>query len=148
MHFLTKTGIEVPAVTAEQMRDIDRIATEETGPNLFQMMENAGRSLAMLVIERLGRRWNESKVLVLAGAGGNGGGGICAARHLANRGVAVKLCLAEPSRLAEVPSFQRRIFQSTSGKEAGKEELGNNSADLILDTFGLSLTPRFQLRRN
>ena len=39
--FFTETGIEVPAVTEEQMREVNRIAIEETGPNLFQMMENA-----------------------------------------------------------------------------------------------------------
>ncbi len=48
--FLTESGVEVPAVTAAQMREVDRIATEETGPNLFQMMEHAGRSLALLGI--------------------------------------------------------------------------------------------------
>lgn len=30
--FVTDTGIEVPAVTAEQMRQLDRIAINETGP--------------------------------------------------------------------------------------------------------------------
>jgi NAD(P)H-hydrate epimerase len=44
--FFTDSGVEVPAVTTEQMREVDRIAIEETGPNLFQMMENAGRNLA------------------------------------------------------------------------------------------------------
>ena len=39
--FVTDHGVQVPAVTAEQMREIDRIAVEEAGPNLFQMMENA-----------------------------------------------------------------------------------------------------------
>lgn len=48
--FFTQGRIEVPAVTAEQMREVDRIAREETGPNLFQMMENAGRNLALLAI--------------------------------------------------------------------------------------------------
>ncbi len=32
IRFFTDTGIEVPAVTADQMRQVDRIATEETGP--------------------------------------------------------------------------------------------------------------------
>jgi hypothetical protein len=52
--FFTDSGIEVPALTADQMREVDRIAMEETGPNFFQMMENAGRNLAMLTIEVLG----------------------------------------------------------------------------------------------
>lgn len=34
--FLTETGIEVAAVTASQMREVGRIASEATGPNLFQ----------------------------------------------------------------------------------------------------------------
>ena len=50
----TASGLEVPAVTAQQMREVDRIAMEETGPNLFQMMENAGRNLAALSMELLG----------------------------------------------------------------------------------------------
>jgi hypothetical protein len=55
--FTSETGIEVPAVTADEMREVDRIAIEETGPNLSQMMENAGRALAGLAIEKLGGVW-------------------------------------------------------------------------------------------
>jgi len=49
--FITKDGLIVPAVTKEQMMEVDRIAVEETGPNLYQMMENAGRNLALTSIE-------------------------------------------------------------------------------------------------
>jgi len=68
-----------------KMREVDRVAMDETGPNLFQMMENAGRNLAELAFEKIGEGWRNAKIVVLAGTGGNGGGGICAARHLANR---------------------------------------------------------------
>lgn len=34
----------------------------------------------------LGDEWPAAPILVLAGTGGNGGGGICTARHLANHG--------------------------------------------------------------
>ncbi len=144
IRFFTDTGIEVPAVTADQMREIDRIATEETGPNLFQMMENAGRNLALLALEILGDCWTEASVMVLAGTGGNGGGGICAARHLANRRVNVKLCLVEPTRLAQVPAFQWKIFQSTSGQKVEPANLQAESPDLILDAifgYGLNSAP-------
>lgn len=90
--FLTSHGTEVPAVTADQMRKIDRIAIEETGPNLYKMMENAGRSLARIALQRLDPG---SSVVVLASAGGNGGGGICAARQLANRGVDMTLVMRD-----------------------------------------------------
>jgi hypothetical protein len=67
------------------MREVDRIAIEETGPNLYQMMENAGRNLALCAIDILGTDWSKAHVVVLSGTGGNGGNGICAARHVANR---------------------------------------------------------------
>ncbi len=143
--FFTDTGIEVPAVTTDQMREVDRIAIEETGPNLFQMMENAGRNLALLAMETLGQDWPQAKIVVLAGSGGNGGGGICAARHLANRGADVTLCLGAPDRLGDVPAFQRKIFQGTSGKEVDAKDLGQVAPDFILDAligYSLRAAPR------
>lgn len=145
LRFFTDSGIEVPAVTAEQMRDVDHIAGEETGPNLFQMMENAKRNLALLAIAVLGDVWNKATIVVLTGSGGNGGGGICAARHLANRGINVRLCIAEPDCLEEVPAFQRKIFQSTNGEEIARDSLGGERADLIIDAligYGLRSAPR------
>lgn len=73
--FRTLTGLLVPAITAVQMREVDRVAVEEVGPNMYQMMENAGRNLASLCVELLGDRWASAPVVVLAGTGGNGGGG-------------------------------------------------------------------------
>ncbi|OQW35708.1 MAG: NAD(P)H-hydrate epimerase [Nitrospira sp. SG-bin2] len=145
MRFFTDTGVEVPAVTAEQMREGDRLASEATGPNLFQMMENAGRNLALLAIALLGEQRTASRIVVLAGSGGNGGGGICAARHLANRDINVRLCLAEPDRLEEVPAFQRTIFRSTQGREIDDASLSAEPVDLILDGligYGLRSAPR------
>lgn len=143
--FLTDTGIVVPAVNADQMRELDRIAMEETGPNLYQMMENAGRSLALLAIEVLGDRWPAARIVVLAGGGGNGGGGICAARHLANRRANVILSLSDPGRLGGMASFQRKIFRSTQGREVPASAVADESPDLILDAligYGLHAAPR------
>ena len=144
-NFFTDTGIVVPAITTEQMREVDRLAIEETGPNLFQMMENAGRNLAELALELLADDWRKAEVVALAGSGGNGGGAICAARHLANRGVNVRLCLAQPEQLGEVPAWQRRVFQATAGQEVAAEDLPTDSVDLILDGligYGLRAAPR------
>jgi NAD(P)H-hydrate epimerase len=73
---------------------------------LVQMMENAGRSLAELAITR----FSPTSVTVLAGPGGNGGGGLVAARHLANRGCQVQVVLSEPDRLTPVPVHQADIL--------------------------------------
>ena len=144
-HFQTITGIKVPAISTKQMIEVDRIAIEETGPNLFQMMENAGRNLALSVIDILGDHWQEANILVLAGTGGNSGGGICAARHLANRNVNVTVCISNILKLGEVPSEQRRIFQSTSGKEIDINDLEKVKSDLIIDAiigYSLKSAPR------
>lgn len=143
--FITDSGIVVPAISTAQMREVDRIAIEETGPNLFQMMENAGRNLALSAMEMLGNRGRDASVVVLAGTGGNGGGGICAARHLANHGITVRLCITDPDRLDVVPALQRGIFLSTPGTEVGPTALGQAPVDLILDAligYSLHSAPR------
>lgn len=97
--FKTESRLLVPAVTAEQMREVDRVASEEFGLGILQMMENAGRSLAENVLMMLEGR--HGSVSILAGPGGNGGGGLCGARHLSNRGVSVSVILdRDPQRLA------------------------------------------------
>jgi len=109
--FQTKEGIWVPAVTAEQMREVDRIAMEEFGLGILQMMENAGRNLAENVMDMLGGTSGE--VTVLAGSGGNGGGGLCCARHLHNRGFQVWVVLSkEAAILSGAARNQLQILQS------------------------------------
>jgi NAD(P)H-hydrate epimerase len=143
--FVTDTGVRVPAVTADQMREIDRIAVEETGPDLLQMMENAGRELAACVLELLGSGWRHAQIIVLAGTGGNGGGGICAARHLANRSGRVTLIQAEPDRLSAAASRQLALFRNTSGRTGDPASVSARAADLIIDAligYGLRSAPR------
>jgi len=55
-------------------------------------MENAGRILAWHV-----RDVRDGDVIVVAGNGGNGGGGLACARHLANRGIPVQVVLDRPA---------------------------------------------------
>ncbi len=124
------------------MKKLDRIAIEETGPNLYQMMENAGRSCALAALDMLGTKWKHATVVVLAGSGGNGGGGICTARHLANRShiLNVHLCLSAPEKLGDAPAYQRKIFRSTQEKECRLDELANLKPDIIIDALvGYSL---------
>jgi NAD(P)H-hydrate epimerase len=139
--FVTSTGIEVAAVTAAQMREVDRIAVEETGPNLYQMMENAGRNLAALAIRLLGSEWRDERIVVLAGTGGNGGGGICGARHLANRGGDVLMVVSDATNLREVPAQQLATYRGTDGRVLGPDKLGDLDPSFILDAvIGYSLS--------
>ena len=102
---------DLPWLSVEQVRELDRIAVEEFGLTLERMMENAGRNLAALVVSVLGGSASGRSVAVLAGPGGNGGGGMVAARHLAAAGASVRVVLSAPlHRLAPVPRAQYEIL--------------------------------------
>jgi NAD(P)H-hydrate epimerase len=90
----TRLAAELPAVTREQMREVDRLMIEEYGIRLLQMMENAGLNLADLVRRYLGRPLAGRRVAVLAGRGNNGGGGLAAARRLSAWGADVQVVLS------------------------------------------------------
>jgi len=141
--FTTEAGVEVPAVDTDQMREIDGIAIEEIGPNLFQMMENAGRSCALTAIDMLGAEWRSTRIVVLAGTGGNGGGGICAARHLANRGAAVTVVVSDITGCAPVTEQQLGIFRAAGGVLSSLPD--GSFPGLVVDAligYGLGGTPR------
>jgi NAD(P)H-hydrate epimerase len=108
--FRTEAGILVPAVTADQMREVDRIAVEDFGLGILQMMENAGRNLTENVLDML--QADSGEILILAGSGGNGGGGLCCARHLHNRGLQVWVILdREATVLGDAAANQVHILQ-------------------------------------
>ena len=71
-------------VTSEEMRRIDRKATEEIGIPAVVLMENAGLKVVD-TIERTYGPLKEKSVYVFAGSGNNGGDGMVAARHLFNQ---------------------------------------------------------------
>jgi NAD(P)H-hydrate epimerase len=125
------------------MREIDRVAVEEVGLALLQMMENAGRSLA-----RFAGELADGPVVVLAGDGGNGGGGLCAARHLANHGHEVRVVLDRPpAALTGAAATQHRILGGTDATLAGTDLGAAAVADaaLVVDAvvgYGLSGAPR------
>jgi NAD(P)H-hydrate epimerase len=97
----------IPTVTAAVMAEVDALAVEEFGIDLLQMMEQAGSHLAELVRAELGGDLRGRRVIVAVGPGNNGGGGLAAARHLANRGASVRVILARPvNRLSEAGRHQ------------------------------------------
>lgn len=107
-----RPAAETPAVTSEQMREVDRLMVEEFGIQLIQMMENAGLNLAELARLHLDGQPVGRRVVVLAGQGNNGGGGLTAARRLSAWGADVAVVLSvEPSELRDAPALQLGILQ-------------------------------------
>ncbi|WP_396611024.1 NAD(P)H-hydrate epimerase [Haloferax sp. S1W] len=138
--FETDDGRVVTAVTAAEMQAVDRVAVDEVGLALLQMMEHAGRNLAEVAREAaVGGR-----IVVLAGDGGNGGGGICAARHLANGGAEVTVVLdRDADDLTGAAARQHRILGATDATviTAASSEPYIRNADVVVDSlvgYGLS----------
>jgi len=129
MAFWTEDGHIVPAVTAEQMREVDRVAMSEFGLGILQMMENAGRNLAENVRDMLDGATGE--VTILAGAGGNGGGGLCCARHLHNRDFKVWVVLDRGAALLKgAAGNQLHILQRAGVRPAAPLYMKGSEATL------------------
>jgi len=102
----------LPWITVAQMREVDRIAIE-LGVTLPRMMENAGAHLALVALALLGGDVRGRRIAVLVGRGGNGGGGLVAARRLVGWGAEVGVHLSdEPDALAPVPREQLEILRA------------------------------------
>ncbi len=132
-----------PFLSTQQMREVDRAMIEDYGISLLQMMENAGRCLADLARSRfLGGDPRGQRVLVLAGSGGNGGGGLVCARRLHNWGASVRVLMtAAPERLGEVTHHQLSILERMGIEtDVAGDETELPESDLVVDALiGYSL---------
>jgi ADP-dependent NAD(P)H-hydrate dehydratase / NAD(P)H-hydrate epimerase len=90
------------ALTAAEMRDVDRLTTERFAISGQQLMESAGKSVANALLEKYEERSGRApgRVCVLCGKGNNGGDGFVVARLLKSRAGSVKIYLfADPGEL-------------------------------------------------
>ena len=80
-------------MTKDQVRAVDSWAIKTLGVPGVVLMENAGRSCAELIKDKL-KDIAEPKVCIFCGTGNNGGDGYVIARHLSNSGfeVVVVIC--------------------------------------------------------
>lgn len=135
--FKTEGNRTVPAVTPAQMQRLWQI-TAESGPSQYQIMENAGRSLAQVALKFLKAKQNKDKlpkVVVLVGAGCCGATGLCAARHLANHQIQVVACLSRGYQLSDEVIYQRNLFKQAGGREGWIGSLPVETVDLIIDSL-------------
>ncbi len=141
----------IPVLTTEQMIEVDRLMIEEYHIELIQMMENAGRNLALLAKRMLDDDIMDRPIVVLAGRGNNGGGGLVAARHLLNWGAWVQVITSySQDGYAGVPLHQLSILQAMGAPLAWAEEGWElPPCDLVIDAvigYGLRGNPRGQAR--
>ncbi len=78
-------------LTAEEMREVDRLTTEKYGIPSIILMENAAHAAANVIKEKLGGSVKEKSFLILCGKGNNGGDGAALARILWNQGAFISI---------------------------------------------------------
>src|SRR5689334_24759174 len=79
-------------LTAEQMREVDRLTTERYHVPSVLLMENAAARTVEAIEQRFGAM-SGRRALVVCGKGNNGGDGAAVARLLALKGAAVDVLL-------------------------------------------------------
>ena len=133
---------EIPYLSTEQMIEVDRLMIEKYHIELIQMMENAGRNLALLAKKRfLGKKKKNKSVVILAGTGGNGGGALVCARRLFSWGFDIKVFITDPHNMTKIPGHQLDILKNMEVPVEPVEKLDTiTNPGLVIDgIIGYSL---------
>lgn len=129
-----------PVFTAAEMRALDARAIEKLGIPGPQLMENAGRGAAAVIV----REWEPirgKRVTILCGKGNNGGDGFVVARHLKGKGARVRVLLL--GLRAEVKGDAAKALRRWRGRVEeikGDEGLATvrsalTEADIVVDAL-------------
>jgi hydroxyethylthiazole kinase-like uncharacterized protein yjeF len=130
-------------LTAEQMREVDRLTTDRYGVPSLQLMENAGAAVADYLSQAFPDLSTRS-ILVLCGKGNNGGDGFVVARRLREGGAPPRVFLfAEPSAVRGDAAVNLQLWQTGGGElhavnsksEWAKAREALNEADLVVDAL-------------
>lgn len=148
-------------LTAEEMREVDRLTTEKYRIPSIILMENAAHAAARVITKKLGGSVKGKTVLVLCGKGNNGGDGAALARILWTQGADVHVYLF--GKIEETKGEARTNFEAikqisdfagdfypTFWEENNEELIADieitNQFDILIDAlFGTGLTRKLDL---
>jgi NAD(P)H-hydrate epimerase len=129
----------------DEMKDLDRRATEEFGISEDLLMENAGQAVYFVILQEFGIKNNT--FVVLCGGGNNGGDGLVVARKIHSNGGEVKVFLLDDE--TKFRGAAKRNFEIASkmpieiSKVSSIESIESSvlHSDAIVDAiFGTGLT--------
>ena len=112
-------------VTAQEMRELDRLTIEKYRVPSLTLMERAGEGVFKILQDRF-RSTIKGGVLVVAGRGNNGGDGLVVARHLKKKRIPCEvILLAKKESLSHDAARNLRAYLKAKGKvsEVDKESL-------------------------
>jgi NAD(P)H-hydrate epimerase len=121
-------------MSRDDVRAFDRWAINELGIPGVVLMENAGRSCAELIKDKLAGATNP-KVCIFCGTGNNGGDGYVIARHLLNSGfeVVVVIC-GDRNKIKGDAKINLDILEGL-GQRVEQLDLNNSNVTRVVETF-------------
>jgi NAD(P)H-hydrate epimerase len=137
------------ALTAAEMREVERLISERHGISTSQLMQHAGQAVSDVVVDFLSRfdpsvRQDKStRVAVLCGKGNNGGDGLVAARYLLQHTTVRLYLFGSKDTLTGDPAENYKAFVEKGGSvaevtdPAGWEMAWNEivRADVVVDAL-------------
>ena len=130
-------------LTAEEMREVDRLTSEREGIAPATLMENAGTNVASFIEARF-PTFRHRRIAILCGKGNNGGDGFVVARHLRDSGARPDVYLfALPEQMQGEAAENCRHWQAMgaplhvvlSAAEWQKKKTEATSAEIIIDAL-------------
>src|SRR5687768_5619153 len=129
-------------LTAEQMREVDRLTTERYGIPSILLMENAAHAVARVITEKLGGSIKGKSILILCGKGNNGGDGGALARILWQEGGHVAVLLV--GNIAETKGDAELNFRIMEQIDGDVLTLGGEFNKSSFEENDIGLTERLQ----
>ncbi|MFC1592762.1 NAD(P)H-hydrate epimerase [Candidatus Omnitrophota bacterium] len=128
-------------LTARQALKVDEYAKEKLGISTLILMENAGRSVARIALDRLDKNKNK-RIAIFCGKGNNAGDGFVAVRHLITQGRDVDTYLLDSRgntknesglNLSILKKISRRIFEVKDSHSLSSIKLDKHA--MIIDAL-------------
>src|SRR3954469_22473700 len=120
----------IPVLSRDEMRRFDAHASDACAVPSLLLMENAGRGAAEAIVQQLKlERGSGARVVVVCGAGNNGGDGFVVARRLLTLGAAPEVYLLVKSE--GLRGDARLNYQAFVGLGGNVVELGPNDLSVL-----------------
>lgn len=124
----------LPALSADEMAAVDRAMFTECGLDVLQVMEVAGRAVAVWVRQEVfGGDCSDRRIAVLCGTGGNGGDALVAARYLFGWGALPILVASAIPEESSPAGHQLMVDRLLRIPEGDPDWHRTGSFDLVID---------------
>jgi NAD(P)H-hydrate epimerase len=115
-------------LSAEQMREVDRLTIHKYGVPSLVLMERAGEAITQALMERFGSVAHKG-VLIIAGKGNNGGDGLVVARLLKRKRIPCQVALL--ARKEELSPDAAQNLQAYSNLRGSVVEITAGNLELL-----------------